>query len=397
MKIGVIGGGPSGMMAAFAAAEKNQVVLYEKNEKLGKKLFLTGKGRCNLTNYTEAKDFFKNIVRNKKFAYSSIFTLDPFMTISLFESFGIALKIERGNRVFPKSDKSSDVIKAYEKMLASRKVKVLLNNEVKSLEKKDKFIINNKDKFDKIIIATGGVSYKSTGSTGDGYEFAKFFNINLVERKQALCGVFTNEPLDLSGLSLKNVSVRAEDSGKIICEEFGEMLFTHSGVSGPIILTLSSKINRLKNIKLFLDLKPALNCLTLDTRILRDFEKYSNKEIKNALIDLLPKDLITYVLLRAKIPDNKKVNQITKEDRQSLIKIIKNFDLDFKELEDIDRSIITSGGIDTREVNPHTMEANKVNGLYFVGEVLDMDALTGGFNIQLANSTGYLCGININD
>ncbi len=395
MKIAVIGAGPSGMMAAFAAASNHDVTIFEKNEKLGKKLYITGKGRCNLTNYVDASDFFKNVISNKKFVYSSIYSFDPFMTMDLFNSYGLQLKVERGNRVFPMSDKASDVIKTYEKMLKERNVKIFLNTPCKTIDKKDKFIINGKYSFDKVIIATGGISYKETGSTGDGYKFAEKFNIKLKERKQALCGALTNEPLDLSGLSLKNVEVFAFSEGKLIAKEFGEMLFTHIGVSGPIILTLSSKINRMSKIKLYLDLKPGLTYDELDKRILRDFDKFPNKDIRNALINLLPRDLIFYVLKKSNISSYKKVNQITGLERDNLKSSIKKFDLDYKCLEDINRAIITSGGISADEINPHTMESKKVKGLYFVGEVLDIDALTGGFNIQLANSTAYLCGSNI--
>lgn len=395
MKIAVIGAGPSGMMAAFAAASNHEVTIFEKNEKLGKKLYITGKGRCNLTNYVDASDFFKNVISNKKFVYSSIYSFDPFMTMDLFNSYGLQLKVERGNRVFPMSDKASDVIKTYEKMLKERNVKIFLNTPCKTIDKKDKFIINGKYIFDKVIIATGGISYKETGSTGDGYKFAEKFNIKSKERKQALCGALTNEPLDLSGLSLKNVEVLAFSEGKLIAKEFGEMLFTHIGVSGPIILTLSSKINRMSKIKLYLDLKPGLTYDELDKRILRDFDKFPNKDIRNALINLLPRDLIFYVLKKSNISSYKKVNQITGQERDNLKSSIKKFDLDFKCLEDINRAIITSGGISVDEINPHTMESKKVKGLYFVGEVLDIDALTGGFNIQLANSTAYLCGSNI--
>ena len=318
MKIAVIGAGPSGMMAAFAAASNHEVTIFEKNEKLGKKLYITGKGRCNLTNYVDASDFFKNVISNKKFVYSSIYSFDPFMTMDLFNSYGLQLKVERGNRVFPMSDKASDVIKTYEKMLKERNVKIFLNTPCKTIDKKDKFIINGKYIFDKVIIATGGISYKETGSTGDGYKFAEKFNIKSKQRKQALCGALTNEPLDLSGLSLKNVEVLAYSEGKLIAKEFGEMLFTHIGVSGPIILTLSSKINRLSKIKLYLDLKPGLTYDELDKRILRDFDKFPNKDIRNALINLLPRDLIFYVLKKSNISSYKKVNQITGQERDNL-------------------------------------------------------------------------------
>lgn len=395
MKVAVIGGGPSGMMASFVGGKNHEVTLFEKNEKLGKKLYITGKGRCNLTNYLEASEFFPNIVRNAKFAYSAIYSFDPFMTIDLFESYGLKLKVERGNRVFPKSDKASDVIKTYEKMLKDRNIEIKLNTEVFSLEKNEDFIINKKFHFDKIVLATGGLSYRETGSMGDGYKFAKNFSHEIIETLPALCGVESENPLDLAGLSLKNVEVSAYEGEKLIAKEFGEMIFTHKGVSGPIILSLSSKINRRKNLKLFLDLKPALDHNKLDARLLRDFENNPNKEIKNVLINLLPKDLIKYILEASKISEDKKINQISKEDRENLRNSLKSFDLKFKNLEDINRAIVTSGGISTKEIDPHTMESKKVKGLYFAGEIIDIDALTGGFNIQLANATGYLAGLNL--
>lgn len=396
MRIGIIGGGPAGMMCAIKAGENHEVVLFEKNEKLGKKLFITGKGRCNLTNYTDEKDFMKNLVRNPSFMFSSIYSFSPFTAYYYFEDLGLPLKVERGNRVFPASDKSSDVIKTYEKKLRQVGVDVRLNTEVKSIKKDgDIFILNGKEKFDKVVIASGGISYKLTGSTGDGYKFGKEFGHKIIDPKPGLIGINLSNNFDLAGLSLKNVELRVEKDKKVISKEFGEMLFTHRGISGPIVLTTSSKINRLNDFELYLDLKPALSKEKLDSRILRDFEDNQNKNIENVMRNLLPRDLISYILDSAKIPGDKKINQITKEEREELVKTIKNFKLIFASLDDIDRAIVTSGGIDVKDIDPKTMESKLVKGLYFIGEVMDIDGLTGGFNIQIANSTGYSCGINL--
>lgn len=396
MKIAIIGGGPAGMMCAIKAAENHQVTIFEKNEKLGKKLFITGKGRCNLTNYCDEREFLKNIVNNSSFMYSSIYSFSPFTTYYYFEELGLPLKVERGNRVFPASDKSSDVIRAYEKKLKDLGVKINLNYEVTSIEKVgDKFILNGREKFDKVVIATGGISYKLTGSTGDGYKFAKDFGHKVIDQVPGLIGINLKNNFSLAGLTLKNVELKVLKDKKILSREFGEMLFTHRGISGPIVLTTSSKINRLKDFEMYLDLKPALDPEKLDARILRDFHENQNKNLENVMKSLLPRDLIIYVLEGAGISGDKKVNQITKEDRESLVKTIKNFELKFDSLDDIDRAIVTSGGVDVKDIDPKTMESKKVKGLYFIGEVLDLDGLTGGFNIQIANSTGYSCGINL--
>ncbi|MDY3902051.1 NAD(P)/FAD-dependent oxidoreductase [Peptoniphilus sp.] len=396
MKIAIIGGGPAGMMCAIKAAENHEVFLYEKNEKLGKKLFITGKGRCNITNYCDEREFLKNIVRNKNFMYSSIYSLSPFTTYYYFKELGLPLKIERGNRVFPASDKSSDVIKIYEKKLREMGVKIKLNSEIKSIKKdEDCFVLNDREKYDKVVIATGGVSYKLTGSTGDGYKFAKNFNHKVVETVPGLIGINLYNGFSLAGLTLKNVELKVTKDKKIISREFGELLFTHRGISGPIVLTTSSKINRLRDFEIYLDLKPALTNEKLDNRILRDFCENQNKNIENVMRLLLPRDLISYILEGAEIKGDKKVNQITKEERDKLVKTIKNFELKFESLDDINRAIITSGGVDVVDIDPKTMESKIVKGLYFIGEVLDVDAVTGGFNIQIANSTGYNCGINL--
>ena len=396
MKIAIIGGGHAGMMCAIKAAENHGVTIFEKNEKLGKKLFITGKGRCNLTNYCDEREFLKNLVNNSNFMYSSIYSFSPFTTYYYFEELGLPLKVERGNRAFPLSDKSSDVIKAYEKKLKDLGVKVHLNFEIKSIEKVgEEFILNGREKFDKVVIATGGISYKLTGSTGDGYKFAKNFGHKIINQVPGLIGINLKNNFSLAGLTLKNVELKVIKDKKIISNEFGEMLFTHRGISGPIVLTTSSKINRLKDFEMFLDLKPALEPDRLDARILRDFSENQNKNLENVMKSLLPKDLISYVLYSAGISGDEKVNQITKIERENLVKTIKNFELKFDSLDDIDRAIVTSGGIDVKDIDPKTMESKKVSGLYFIGEVLDLDGLTGGFNIQIANSTGYSCGINL--
>lgn len=396
MKIAIIGGGPAGMMCAIKAAENHQVTIFEKNEKLGKKLFITGKGRCNLTNYCDEREFLKNIVNNSSFMYSSIYSFSPFTTYYYFEELGLPLKVERGNRVFPASDKSSDVIRAYEKKLKALGVKINLNYEVTSIEKVDgRFIINGREKFDKVVIASGGISYKLIGSTGDGYKFAKDFGHKVIDQVPGLIGINLKNNFSLAGLTLKNVELKILKDKKILSREFGEMLFTHRGISGPIVLTTSSKINRLKDFEMYLDLKPALDPEKLDARILRDFLENQNKNLENVMKSLLPRDLIIYVLESAGISGDKKVNQITKEDRERLVRTIKNFSLKFDSLDDIDRAIVTSGGVDVKDIDPKTMESKKVSGIYFIGEVLDLDGLTGGFNIQIANSTGYSCGINL--
>ncbi len=316
--------------------------------------------------------------------------------MEIFKLFGLDLKVERGNRVFPNSDKSSDVIKTYEKMLKSRNVEIILNKNIFKIEKKkEKFILNGKYIFDKVVIATGGFSYKMTGSTGDGYKFAKNFNHKIVELVPALNAIRLKDRFNLAGLSLKNVELSSYNNNKLIAKEFGEMLFTHEGISGPIVLSISSKINRERNISLFLDLKPALDYNKLDNRILREFNENANRNIKNVLQKVLPRDLIEIILNNSNIDLNKKINQITRAEREELVLNIKKFPLHFDKIEDINRAIVTSGGVNVTEINPSTMESRLVKGLYFCGEVLDVDALTGGYNIQIANSTGYLCGENL--
>lgn len=404
-KICVIGGGPAGIISAgYAAARGNNVTLFEKNEKLGKKLYITGKGRCNITNSSSIEDFFDNIITNKEFLYSAFYSYPNTSVVNLLESYGLKIKVERGNRVFPVTDKSSDVIKALKSFLHENNTSIVLNANVKSIKSKgDIFLVKldegNEYCFDKVILATGGQSYPFTGSTGDGYIFAKKFGHTIERLKPALVPIELKEDWlsSVQGLTLKNIVLKATVNNKIVCEEFGEMLFTHFGISGLIVLTLSSKLNKYppKNIKLSLDLKPALSIEKLDKRVLRDFNKYNNKEIKNALVDLLPKKLIPIILKQANIEETKTVNQITKEERDTLVKTLKSFPLKFSNLRPIKEAIVTSGGISTNEINPSTMESKLKKGLFFAGEIIDVDGLTGGFNLQIAYSTGYLSGINV--
>ena len=399
MKTAIIGGGASGMMAAFFAAKKESVTLYEKNEKLGKKLFITGKGRCNITTTLEGEEFLNNVVRNKKFLYSSIYSFPPSRTMEFFKRNNLELKVERGNRVFPKSDKSSDIIKCFEKALIKGSVDIKLNEEVLSVTKDENFIITT-DKgfytFDRVIVATGGKSYVSTGSTGKGYEIAKSFGHKVVDLKPALVPIVLNDEdlRECSGLPLKNVELVVRKKNKVFKKFFGEALITHFGISGPVVLTASCYINRIpnKDISLYLDLKPNLDFQTLDNRFLREFTNAPNKNLSNVMETLLPKNLITPFLTRSKVEGAKKPSNITVEERHRLIKTLKEFPLSFNSIYDLNAAIVTSGGVSTTEVDPSTMESKIVTGLYFTGEVVDVDALTGGFNLQIALSTGYLAG-----
>lgn len=395
--IAIIGAGPAGMMAAIFASKNNNVTIFEKNEKIGKKLFITGKGRCNITNDCEKDLFFDNIVKNKKFLYSAFEYFDNKDIIKLLNENGLTTKVERGGRIFPKSDKSSDVLATLLKILNKNNVKVVLNHNVKNIKKEnDKFIIDGEE-FDKLVIATGGISYPMTGSTGDGYKFAKSFGHKITKLKASLCGIMLKSPEDsLTGLSLKNVKFRVKKNKKIIFEDIGEMMFSHFGITGPLVLSASCFINDEDKIKLSIDFKPGLDEEKLDARILRDFEENKNKLVINAIYQLLPKAIIPLIVNKSG-NQNTVVNQMTKSKRQELVKIIKNYPLDFKSLMDISTGIITQGGIDLRQINPSTLESKLVEGLYFVGEVLDLDAVTGGFNLQIAWSTGALCGKSISE
>lgn len=403
-KICVIGAGPSGIIAAGIAASRGKdVTLIEKNEKIGKKLFITGKGRCNITNYSPIEDFFENVMKNRNFLYSSFYSFTNNDIINLLGKYGLKIKVERGNRVFPISDKSSDVIKALEKFLIENNVNLVLNTKVNSITMdKDKFIVktNNQEMyFHKLIIATGGKSYPSTGSTGDGYKFAEILGHSVTRLRPSLVPIEVQENWlkSLQGLSLKNIKLSAFIKDKKVYEEFGEMVFTHYGISGPVVLSMSNYLHKHmeKKIKLSIDLKPALDKNKLDNRILRDFNINNNKQIKNALDDLLLQKLIPIIIDLADINSDKPVNQITKDERERLINSIKDFSFTFKSFRPIEEAIVTSGGISTKEINPSTMESKIVPGLYFAGEIIDVDALTGGYNLQIAYSTGYLAGCNI--
>lgn len=407
MKCVVVGAGPAGMMASCILSKNgHDVVLIEKNEKLGKKLYITGKGRCNITNNSDRETILNNIVTNSKFAISSLSKFTPQDTINFFEQNGTPLKTERGNRVFPQSDKSSDIIKCFEKQL--KNVQILLNTLVQEILVKDNVAYGVKTTqgdilADKIIVATGGVSYPLTGSTGDGYKWAKKFGHNIIELKPGLNGLVANNTSVLSGLSLKNVKANIYADDKLIYSEFGEMLFTHKGVSGPIILSACSFINKYyvnkrfnKNIVLKIDLKPALNEETIQERLIKDFSLKPNMDIKNLLAEYMPKALIAFVLNQANISNCKKCNSISKEERGKLIDSIKNLKFIIKDIDKIEFAIITSGGIDVKQISPKDMQSKLVSNLYFIGEILDVDALTGGFNLQFALSSAFACASSIN-
>lgn len=400
----ITGGGPAGMMAAITAARRGfKVTLVEKNEKLGKKLFITGKGRCNITNAGDSEDLFNSIVTNRKFMFSSFNGFSNYDTLGFFDELGLHIKIERGNRVFPESDHSSDVIGALNRELKRLSVDVRLNTEVKDIivngGKATGVVVKCSGKestiqADNVIVATGGNSYQSTGSTGDGYRFARKLGHSVTPIVPALVpfNVAEDWESDLQGLSLKNVSIVVLDGKQEIYSDFGEMLFTHFGVSGPLILSASSfAARRIKEhpLKLVIDLKPALSHEQLDERILRDFDEEKNKAFKNSLDKLLPKKMIPVIVRLSDIDGNKKVNEITKQERQKLVSLIKGLELTITGLRGFNEAIITQGGINVREINPTTMESKLVKNLYFAGEVLDVDALTGGFNLQIAWSTGY--------
>lgn len=402
-RVVVIGGGAAGMMAAITAAMKGKdVTLIEKNEKLGKKLFITGKGRCNLTTDKDIEEIIKNITTNSRFMYSSLYTFTNYDLMKMVEDGGVKLKVERGGRVFPQSDKSSDIIKCFEKYLNENGVKIMLSTKVTDIIEFKGAVWgveingNEKIKCDSVIIATGGKSYPLTGSTGDGYVFAKKLGHNITEIRPSLVPLVAEEEWvkDLMGLSLKNVEISVKHKNKVIYNDFGEMLFTHFGVSGPIILSVSRKVIDLlpQKVEVYIDLKPALDHNELDKRIVRDFENYKNKQFKNSLNELLPSKLIPVIINLSGINPEKQVNSITKEERKNLVKLLKEFKITIIGTRPIDEAIITAGGVDVKEVDPSTMESKIVKGLYFAGEILDVDALTGGFNLQIAFSTGYCAG-----
>ncbi|NLM06852.1 MAG: NAD(P)/FAD-dependent oxidoreductase [Tissierellia bacterium] len=400
MKVAVIGGGPAGILAGGFAGNRHEVHLFEKNEKLGKKLYITGKGRCNLTNKADISEFFDMVVSNKKFLYSAFYSFTNEDLISLIEKYGVQTMVERGNRVYPASEKSSDILKALVRFLEESKVNIHLNTEVISIEKNGEyFFVKTKAdnlKFNKVIIATGGVSYPVTGSTGDGLKFSKNFGINTTKLRPGLTPIICKDKFisSLEGVSLKNVQLTLIQNGKKLIEEMGEALFTDNGISGPIALTLSSYIDKDKENELYLDFKPAMTYEEMDARLIRDLEENSNKDIGNALINLTTRRLVPVLIERAGISLDKKSHQVTKEERRNLVQMIKKFPLNFKELDGFNGAIITRGGVDVKEIDSSTMESKKIKGLYYAGEVLDLDALTGGFNLQIAFSTGYLAGVS---
>ena len=410
----IIGGGPAGMLAAISAAKSgDKVTIIEKMNSCGKKLLITGKGRCNITNSTDINGFIENTPCNPRFLYSALNSFDNYDIINLLEEEGVKTKVERGGRVFPVSDKSQDVLNALLNILKKLNIRILTNTEVK------KIILENgravgvavfgdpqkeELKADKIILATGGKSYPVTGSTGDGYKMAQELGHTVTQIKPSLIPLTSKDNTcgNLQGLSLRNVGIKLKHNDKLIYEDFGEMLFTHYGVSGPVILSASANLIRYKNveelfknnsIKLQIDLKPALSEEKLDSRILRDFEQVKNKEFKNSLDKLLPQKLIPVVIERTKINQKKQVNEITKEERAKIVKVLKCFEIVINGVRPIEEAIITSGGINIKEINPKTMESKIVKGLYFAGEIIDVDCFTGGFNLQVAWSTGYVAGL----
>ena len=413
----VIGGGPAGMMAAITAAEYgNNVTIIEKNSDFGKKLLITGKGRCNITSSLYMSEFIKNTPGNGQFLYSAFQNYTNTDIIDFLKNQGLEVKEERGNRIFPVTDKSIDVLNCFKSKINELKIKKLFNTRVQKIlvqngevlgVRTEKEIIQT----DKIILATGGKSYPLTGSTGDGYLIAKNIGHKVTEIRPSLVPLVIyekNECKEMQGLSLRNVGIKIIDDSKnkLIYEDFGEMIFTHFGISGPTVLSGSAHLVRYKEIdnlmkeqkiKLQIDLKPALTEEQLDERILRDFKEFKNKQFKHALDKLLPQKMIPIVIEKTKINEEKRVNEITKEERRNLVKVLKKFELTIKDFRPVEEAIITSGGINIKEINPKTMESKLVKGLYFAGEIIDVDSYTGGFNLQIAYSTGYTAGMHVGD
>lgn len=401
-KVIVIGAGPAGMMAAMTAAKENEVVLVDGNERLGKKLFITGKGRCNVTNAKDISEFFDFIPGNPNFLYSALYTYTNLDTMKFFEEEGIKLKVERGGRVFPESDKSSDIIKGLASGLSKAHVKILLKNKVTNIICSGNEItgveINNNQllKGDYFILATGGASYPLTGSRGEGQEFAKEMGHKIIALKPTLVPIVLDEPWvkDIMGLSLKNVELSLIQDGvkKPLYNNLGELLFTNYGVSGPLILSASRFIHEGLNYKIKLDFKPALTEIDLDKRVQRDFQKILNKPFKNALDNLLPQKIIPLMIQLSGISEDKNINEITKEERRCLVSLLKNFNMNVKGLRPLAEAIVTAGGVDTKEIDPSTMKSKIINNLSFAGELIDVDAFTGGYSVQIALATGFLAG-----
>ncbi len=402
----IVGGGAAGMMAAVTAARcGSNVHLFEKNDRLGKKLFITGKGRCNITNAADIEDLFCSVVTNPKFLYSGFYTFSNMQAVEFFEELGVKTKVERGGRVFPLSDHSSDVIQALAREMKNLGVTVSLNSEVKELIGEEgkttgvRLSDGREISGDAVIVATGGISYPSTGSTGDGYRFARETGHKVTELLPSLVPMVVKESYagELMGLSLRNISIRVTDGKKKLYEEFGEMLFTHYGVTGPVILSASSVVGKKlkeRELTLHIDLKPALDEEQLDKRVLREFEANHNRLFRNSVDSLFPAKLRPVIVELSVIPDDKKVNEITREERLNFVRLIKDFKMTLTGLRGYSEAIITKGGVSVKDIDPGTMESKKSSGLYFAGEVLDLDALTGGYNLQIAWSTGYLAGMN---
>ena len=403
-KVVVIGAGAAGMMAAATAANRGlDVTLIERNHRVGRKILITGKGRCNITNDCDIEELIENVPTNGKFLYSAFYTFTNTDVIDMFNELGVETKTERGKRVFPVSDKAHDIANALEKMVKSQKVKILLNSKVDKIVAKEnkieKVILDNKKEIlcDSVIVATGGLSYPLTGSTGDGYKFAKSFGHKVVDTKPSLIGMEVQEEFvkEIGKLSLRNIAISVYNSkNKKIYDDFGELEFTKYGIDGPVIKSASCRMKDTtkENYKIVLDLKPALDEDKLDKRIQRDFQKYTNKKFENALDDLLPKKLIPTIIDLSSIDKDTVVHQISREQRKHLVHLLKNITLTVKRYRPIEEAIITSGGIKVSEINSSTMESKLVEGLFFAGEVIDVDAYTGGFNLQIAFSTGYLAG-----
>ncbi|WP_294236916.1 NAD(P)/FAD-dependent oxidoreductase [Pseudobutyrivibrio sp.] len=404
----VIGGGAAGLMAGYAAGIcGHQVTILEKNEKLGKKIYITGKGRCNFTNACETEDFFKNVVSNPKFLYSALYTFSPDSMIGFVESQGIPTKVERGNRAFPESDHASDITKALEKAIKEYGVNVRLRTEVKDILIEDNKVIGVKlsdgsiINCDNVILCTGGLSYQTTGSTGDGLKWARKIGLKVTECRPALVPLNCKESYipEMQGLALKNVNLTIKDGKKKLYDSFGEMLFTHFGVSGPLVLSASSiigkRLQETGELQALVDLKPALSVDELSNRVLRDFNDNMNKHLTSVLRGLLPSSMVPVFIELMDFDDSRQINSITKEERANLIALLKAFPFTITGLREYKEAIITQGGISVKEVDPSTMKCKNIEGLSFAGEVLDLDAFTGGFNLQIAWSTGYLAGLSI--
>ena len=399
MKVVIIGAGPSGLMCAInAAANGHDVTILEKNEKAGKKIYITGKGRCNITNNCDVNDFLNNVVRNNRFLYSAINTFKPSDTIDFFESRGVPLVTERGNRVFPKSYKASDITRVLTKECEKNKVRVYYHTHISKIEKQEEqFVISYngtlKITCDKLVIATGGLSYPTTGSTGDGYIYGEQFGHSIIPTYPSLCCLRINDKVsyDADGLTLKNVCLHAYND-RVKYEFEGEMNFAKGIIDGPIVLKLSTLIQEEKNIRLFIDLKMALSKEQLDERLVRDFRENPNLSLKEELAKLLPPHMIKDFITRVKLEPSIKLNSIRKEQREKIVSYLKRYDLDYVGLGGYNRAIVTRGGINIKEINPKTFESKITPNLYFIGEVLDVDAFTGGFNMQIALSSGYTCG-----